>query len=99
MNKALTNLNDGQKKPPHHVGEDRDGEEIQPVTSWNKRIYSKLRLHFDYTSTKKQPGAPRLAVPFLSTIDNNTRLNTEGTQWKQSSPLSPLLLGSLFGLG
>ena len=25
MNKALTNLNDGQKKPPHHVGEDRDG--------------------------------------------------------------------------
>lgn len=25
MNKALTTLNDGQKKPPHHVGEDRDG--------------------------------------------------------------------------
>ncbi len=25
MNKRLTNLNDGQKKPPHHVGEDRDG--------------------------------------------------------------------------
>ncbi|HIB6777987.1 TPA: hypothetical protein ACWXKV_004406, partial [Escherichia coli] len=73
--------------------------EIRPVTQWNKRIYSNLRLHFDYTSTKKQPGAPRLAVPFLSTIDNNTRLNTEGTQWKQSSPLSLLLLGSLFGLG
>lgn len=51
MNKALTNLNDGQKKPPHHVGEDRDGEEIPPVTQWNKRIYSNLRLHFDYTST------------------------------------------------
>ena len=55
MNKALTNLNDGQKKPPHHVGEDRDGEEIHPVTQWNKRIYSNLRLHFDYTSTKKSP--------------------------------------------
>lgn len=25
MNKALTNRNDGQKKTPHHVGEDRDG--------------------------------------------------------------------------
>ena len=25
MNKRLTNLNEGQKKPPHHVGEDRDG--------------------------------------------------------------------------
>ena len=85
MNKALTTLNDGQKKPPHHVGEDRDGEDIPHVTNWNKRIYSNLRLHFDYTSTKKQPGAPRLAVPFLSTIDNNTRLNTEGTQWKKSS--------------
>ncbi|MFB4667018.1 hypothetical protein ACE3J5_17290 [Enterobacter hormaechei subsp. hoffmannii] len=55
MNKALTTLNDGQKKPPHHVGEDRDGEEIQPVTQWNKRIYSNLRLHFDYASTKKKP--------------------------------------------
>ncbi|TKK15043.1 hypothetical protein EcCFBP13530_21375 [Enterobacter cancerogenus] len=53
MNKRLTNLNDGQKKPPHHVGEDRDGEETQPVTQWNKRIYSNTRLHFDYTSTKK----------------------------------------------
>ncbi|WP_171854882.1 hypothetical protein [Enterobacter hormaechei] len=52
MNKALTNLNDGQKKPPHHVGEDRDGEGIRPVTQWNKRIYFNLRLHFDYASTK-----------------------------------------------
>lgn len=25
MNKRLTNQNAGQKKPPHHVGEDRDG--------------------------------------------------------------------------
>ena len=25
MNKRLTNQNVGQKKPPHHVGEDRDG--------------------------------------------------------------------------
>ena len=25
MNKRLTKENDGQKKPPHHVGEDRDG--------------------------------------------------------------------------
>ncbi len=25
MNKRLTKLNKGQKKPPHHVGEDRDG--------------------------------------------------------------------------
>ncbi len=56
MNKRLTNQNAGQKKPPHHVGEDRDGEEIQPVTQWNKRIYSNIRLHFDYTSTKKKPG-------------------------------------------
>lgn len=55
MNKRLTNQNAGQKKPPHHVGEDRDGEEIRPVTQWNKRIYSNLRLHFDYTSTKKAP--------------------------------------------
>ena len=86
MNKRLTNQNVGQKKPPHHVGEDRDGEDIPHVTNWNKRIYSNLRLHFDYTSTKKQPGTPCLAVSFLSTIDNNTRLNTEGTQWKKSSP-------------
>ncbi|HIF6257289.1 TPA: hypothetical protein ACX3KC_003285 [Enterobacter ludwigii] len=52
MNKRLTKQNEGQKKPPHHVGEDRDGEEIQSVTQWNKRIYFNLRLHFDYTSTK-----------------------------------------------
>ncbi len=51
MNKRLTNQNAGQKKPPHHVGEDRDGEDIPNVTNWNKRIYSNLRLHFDYTST------------------------------------------------
>lgn len=25
MNKGLTTLNERQKKPPHHVGEDRDG--------------------------------------------------------------------------
>lgn len=25
MNKGLTGVNAGQKKPPHHVGEDRDG--------------------------------------------------------------------------
>ena len=25
MNKRLTHQNEGQKKPPHHVGEDRDG--------------------------------------------------------------------------
>ena len=25
MNKRLTKQNEGQKKPPHHVGEDRDG--------------------------------------------------------------------------
>lgn len=31
---------------------DRDGEDILHVTNWNKRIYSKHRLLFDYTSTK-----------------------------------------------
>ncbi|EKG3233943.1 hypothetical protein O2064_003479 [Enterobacter hormaechei] len=64
MNKALTNLNDGQKKTPHHVGEDRDGEEIQPVTQWNKRIYSNLRLHFDYTSTEKSRASARSLQTF-----------------------------------
>ena len=87
MNKRLTNLNEGKKKPPHHVGEDRDGEDIPHVTNWNKRIYSNLRLHFDYTSTKKQPDLTRLAVSFLSTLNNNTPLTTEGSQWKKLSQL------------
>jgi len=39
MNKALTNLNDGQKKPPHHVGEDRDG-----VYGKENRVYWLLRV-------------------------------------------------------
>lgn len=38
---------------------DRDGEEIQPVTQWNKRIYSNLRLHIDYTSTEKSRASAR----------------------------------------
>ncbi len=39
MNKALTNLNDRQKKPPHHVGEDRDG-----VYGKENRVYWLLRV-------------------------------------------------------
>ena len=39
MNKRLTNLNDGQKKPPHHVGEDRDG-----VYGKENRVYWLLRV-------------------------------------------------------
>lgn len=39
MNKALTNLNNGQKKPPHHVGEDRDG-----VYGKENRVYWLLRV-------------------------------------------------------
>ena len=39
MNKALTNRNDGQKKPPHHVGEDRDG-----VYGKENRVYWLLRV-------------------------------------------------------
>ncbi len=39
MNKALTTLNDGQKKPPHHVGEDRDG-----VYGKENRVYWLLRV-------------------------------------------------------
>ncbi|MFB4459937.1 hypothetical protein ACE3II_16105 [Enterobacter hormaechei subsp. steigerwaltii] len=65
MNKALTNLNDGQKKPPHHVGEDRDGEEIQPVTLWNKRIYSINRLHVDYTSITKLGFTPSSSLTLV----------------------------------
>jgi len=38
MNKRLTNLNEGQKKPPHHVGEDRDG-----VYGKENRVYWLLR--------------------------------------------------------
>ena len=59
MNKRLTSLK-GKKKPPHYVGEDRDGEDIPHVTNWNKRIYSNLRLHFDYTSTEKSRASARL---------------------------------------
>lgn len=39
MNKRLTNLNEGQKKPPHHVGEDRDG-----VYGKENRVYWLLRV-------------------------------------------------------
>ena len=39
MNKRLTHLNDGQKKPPHHVGEDRDG-----VYGKENRVYWLLRV-------------------------------------------------------
>ena len=39
MNQALTTLNDGQKKPPHHVGEDRDG-----VYGKENRVYWLLRV-------------------------------------------------------
>ena len=39
MNKRLTTLNDGQKKPPHHVGEDRDG-----VYGKENRVYWLLRV-------------------------------------------------------
>jgi hypothetical protein len=39
MNKRLTGLNDGQKKPPHHVGEDRDG-----VYGKENRVYWLLRV-------------------------------------------------------
>lgn len=39
MNKRLTNLNDGQKKPPHHVGEYRDG-----VYGKENRVYWLLRV-------------------------------------------------------
>ena len=56
MNKRLRRLNDGQKKPPHHEGEDRDEDEVQPVAQWNKRIYSNLRLHFDKKETPSVHG-------------------------------------------
>ncbi len=39
MNKQLTNQNAGQKKPPHHVGEDRDG-----VYGKENRVYWLLRV-------------------------------------------------------
>ena len=39
MNKRLTILNEGQKKPPHHVGEDRDG-----VYGKENRVYWLLRV-------------------------------------------------------
>lgn len=39
MNKRLTNQNAGQKKPPHHVGEDRDG-----VYGKENRVYWLLRV-------------------------------------------------------
>lgn len=39
MNKQLTKLNEGQKKPPHHVGEDRDG-----VYGKENRVYWLLRV-------------------------------------------------------
>ena len=39
MNKRLTHFNDGQKKPPHHVGEDRDG-----VYGKENRVYWLLRV-------------------------------------------------------
>ncbi len=39
MNKRLTKLNEGQKKPPHHVGEDRDG-----VYGKENRVYWLLRV-------------------------------------------------------
>ena len=39
MNKRLTKENDGQKKPPHHVGEDRDG-----VYGKENRVYWLLRV-------------------------------------------------------
>jgi len=39
MNKRLTNQNAGQKKTPHHVGEDRDG-----VYGKENRVYWLLRV-------------------------------------------------------
>ncbi len=39
MNKRLTDQNAGQKKPPHHVGEDRDG-----VYGKENRVYWLLRV-------------------------------------------------------
>lgn len=39
MNKRLTNQNAGQKKPPHNVGEDRDG-----VYGKENRVYWLLRV-------------------------------------------------------
>ena len=39
MNKRLLRLNDGQKKPPHHEGEDRDG-----VYGKENRVYWLLRV-------------------------------------------------------
>ena len=39
MNKRLTHQKKGQKKPPHHVGEDRDG-----VYGKENRVYWLLRV-------------------------------------------------------
>lgn len=39
MNKRLTMVMEGQKKPPHHVGEDRDG-----VYGKENRVYWLLRV-------------------------------------------------------
>ena len=39
MNKRLPKENDRQKKPPHHVGEDRDG-----VYGKENRVYWLLRV-------------------------------------------------------
>ncbi|RDT16448.1 hypothetical protein DXF91_10575 [Enterobacter roggenkampii] len=39
MNKRLTNRMWGKKKPPHHVGEDRDG-----VYGKENRVYWLLRV-------------------------------------------------------
>ena len=39
MNKRLKKQNEGQKKPPHHVGEDRDG-----VYGKENRVYWLLRV-------------------------------------------------------
>ena len=42
MNKRLTNQNAGQKKPPHHVGEDRDGVygKENRVYYWERELLS-----------------------------------------------------------
>jgi len=51
MNKRLTKQNEGQKKPPHHVGEDRDGVVLKHITNCIYCIFTVFSVHKTSTST------------------------------------------------
>ena len=63
MNKALRNRNDGQKKPPHHVGEDRDGVygKENRVTTGNVSCYYSINSTMSFFSSALR----RAVAPFV----------------------------------